>query len=114
GDSAKEQRETFGARLQRARLAAGLSQEELAARAGLSANAVSGLERGQHRHPYPATVRALTAALGLSDAERAALADAVPRRRRAGAGAQTGLVALPASLSSLVGESARSRTCAHC
>ena len=62
----------FGARLRAAREAAGLTQEELAERAGSRPNAVGALERGEHRHPYPATVRALAAALGLTtdDARR--------------------------------------------
>ena len=82
GDAADERGGAFGARLRRAREAAGLSQEELAERAGLSPNTVGGLERGENRHPYPATVRALAVALGLGDAERAALVSAVPTRRR--------------------------------
>src|SRR5687768_13014872 len=71
---------SFGARLQRAREAAGLSQEDLAARAALSPNAVGALERGERRHPNPATVRALAVALAMTDAERAALVASVPRR----------------------------------
>lgn len=94
--------DSFGARLRRAREAAGLAQEELAARAGLSPNVVGGLERGEHRHPYPATVRALAAALGLTDDERAALAAAVPRRGH-GTAANAARADLPAPLSSLVG-----------
>jgi DNA-binding XRE family transcriptional regulator len=39
-------RETFATLLQRYRLAAGLSQDELAERAGLSARGISDLERG--------------------------------------------------------------------
>jgi predicted ATPase/class 3 adenylate cyclase len=68
--------ESFGALLREYRLAAGLAQEALAARAGLSARAVSDLERGARRAPYPDTVRRLAAALGLSDAARAHLAAA--------------------------------------
>ena len=49
----------FGALLRRHRLTAGLTQEELAERAGVSARAVSDLERGVDRAPYPATVRRL-------------------------------------------------------
>lgn len=63
--------------LLRYRLAAGLSQEELAERAGLSRRGISDLERGVRRAPYPATVRRLTAALGLDATERAALHSAV-------------------------------------
>ena len=77
--------EPFSARLRRLREAAGLSQEELAERAGLTPNAVGTLERGARRHPYPATVRALADALGLDEAERATLAASAPKRGRAAA-----------------------------
>lgn len=69
----------FGTRLRRFREAAGLTQEELASRAGLSAKAISSLERGARRRPYPHTVRSLAEALGLSEDERAALLASVPR-----------------------------------
>ncbi|HYO35554.1 MAG TPA: helix-turn-helix transcriptional regulator, partial [Geodermatophilus sp.] len=59
--------------LRRWRRRAALSQEELAARAGLTAKAVSALERGERRRPHPHTLRALAAALELDDADRAAL-----------------------------------------
>lgn len=62
----------FGAMLKRHRLAAGLSQEELASRAGLSPHGISDLERGARRVPRPSTLRMLADALGLSDAERSA------------------------------------------
>ncbi len=71
---------SFGSRLRRFREAAGLTQEELASRAGLSATAVSVLERGERRRPYPHTVRSLADALSLSEGDRAALLAAVPRR----------------------------------
>ena len=88
--AASEQDGAFGARLRRAREAAGFAQEELAARAGLSPNAVGDLERGEHRRPYPATVRALASALGLTAEQWAALAASVPKRGdRAGAPAHT-------------------------
>jgi DNA-binding CsgD family transcriptional regulator len=64
---------SFGALLRKYRLAAGLSQGELAERAGLSPRGISDLERGERRAPYPATVRQLAEALGLGEAERAAL-----------------------------------------
>jgi transcriptional regulator with XRE-family HTH domain len=53
-------------------VAVGLSQEELAERAGLSRRGISDLERGTRRAPYPATVRRLAEALSLNEAERAA------------------------------------------
>ena len=71
---------SFGGRLRRSREAAGLSQEELAERAGLTAQAVGALERGDRRHPYPETVRRLADALGLSDEARCrAASPPVPR-----------------------------------
>jgi transcriptional regulator with XRE-family HTH domain len=63
----------FGVLLQQHRLAAGLSQEELAERAGLSRRGISDLERGARRSPHPATARRLAEALDLADPERAAL-----------------------------------------
>jgi predicted ATPase/transcriptional regulator with XRE-family HTH domain len=74
--------ESFGSRLRRLREAAGLTQEELAERAGLSPMAIGMLERGQRRRPYPHTVQALGAALGISEEELAELAASVPRRGR--------------------------------
>lgn len=61
---------SFGAVLRRSRQEAGLSQEELAARAGMSSQAIGSLERGERQHPYPVTVRRLADALGLTDDER--------------------------------------------
>jgi DNA-binding XRE family transcriptional regulator len=63
----------FGTVLRRLRVAAHLSQEELADKAALSAKAVSALERGTRTRPYRATVDALARALALSEDERAAL-----------------------------------------
>jgi transcriptional regulator with XRE-family HTH domain len=57
---------TFGALLRRRRLVAGLTQEELAERAGLSARGVQDLERGVRLAPRPETVRLLVDALQLS------------------------------------------------
>jgi non-specific serine/threonine protein kinase len=63
----------FGSLLRRYRLAAGLSQEQLAARAGISTDAVATLEQGKRRFPHASTVNLLTTALALSEAERAEL-----------------------------------------
>jgi predicted ATPase/transcriptional regulator with XRE-family HTH domain len=75
---------------------AGLTQEELAERAGLTTHAISALERGTRTRPYPHTVRSLAHALEASEEERAALVAAVPRRvpsrpsaRQAASGATT-------------------------
>ena len=63
----------FGSLLRRHRLAAGLSQEELAERAGLSADGVSALETGRRAAPRPYTVRALADALALAEDDRLTL-----------------------------------------
>jgi predicted ATPase/DNA-binding XRE family transcriptional regulator len=70
----------LGTQLRRLREAAGITQEELAFRAGLTTNAVSDLERGKTRRPYPHTVRSLADAFGLSEDERTSLLAALPRR----------------------------------
>jgi predicted ATPase/DNA-binding XRE family transcriptional regulator len=72
---------SFGALLRRYRIAARLPQEALAERAGLSASAISTLERGTRHAPYQATIHALAMALQLSKPERAALEAAVTRSR---------------------------------
>jgi predicted ATPase/transcriptional regulator with XRE-family HTH domain/Flp pilus assembly protein TadD len=71
----------FGDRLRSLRERAGLTQEELANRAGLTPNAVSALERGTRTRPYPHTVRSLADAMKLSESERAVFIGAVPKRR---------------------------------
>src|SRR5919199_6403716 len=62
----------FGALLRQHRRAAGLTQEALAERAGVTAQAISALERGVRRRPHPSTVRLLAAALRLHTQDRAA------------------------------------------
>ena len=69
----------FGAVLRRQRRAAGLTQEELAARAGLSARGIADLERGVRRTPRRDTVDMLVSALGGSAADEAALLAAARR-----------------------------------
>jgi predicted ATPase/DNA-binding XRE family transcriptional regulator len=71
----------FGTLLRRSRLAAGLSQEALAERAGLSVESISALERGFRQSPYRTTVDLLAAGLRLNDLERATLAAAARRGR---------------------------------
>jgi non-specific serine/threonine protein kinase len=73
---------TLGERLRRYRIEAGLTQEELAAQAGLSVRAVSDVERGVSRTPYPETLRRLATALNL-DADVQAALDRTRRRATA-------------------------------
>jgi predicted ATPase/transcriptional regulator with XRE-family HTH domain len=98
---------SFAALLRRHRIATGLSQEALAERAGLSARAISDLERGARRAPYRETVRLLADALDLMPADRMALEAAVDRGRGPLAGAATGrdpvAPMLPAAVTPLIG-----------
>jgi predicted ATPase/transcriptional regulator with XRE-family HTH domain len=71
----------LGEQLRRLRTRAGLSQEALAERAGLTVKGISALDRGERQHPYPHTFRALVAALQLSEAEEQELLAAIPRRK---------------------------------
>ena len=85
---------------------AGLSQEELAERAGLSPHAISALERGTRTRPYPHTLRSLAAALHLDESQRAALLGAVaPRSARSSTDAVAARAprALPAPATPLIG-----------
>jgi predicted ATPase/transcriptional regulator with XRE-family HTH domain/Tfp pilus assembly protein PilF len=67
---------SFAEVLRRYRVAAGLSQEALAERAGLSVRGVSDLERGLSRAPRLYTLARLGQALGLTEPARQALARA--------------------------------------
>jgi predicted ATPase/DNA-binding XRE family transcriptional regulator len=64
---------SFAALLKRQRLAAGLTQEALAERAGLSAKAVGDLERDPDRSPRLETVTMLADALGADQEQRGEL-----------------------------------------
>ncbi|MBD3924190.1 helix-turn-helix domain-containing protein [Nocardioides cavernae] len=70
----------FAVALRRLRESRSLTQEELAERSGVTAKAISALERGERRRPYPHTVRSLADGLRLEDDERAGLLAAVPSR----------------------------------
>lgn len=79
---------TFADLLRYHRLAARLTQEELAEQARLSVDAISTLERGARRRPRKETVTLLADALALSPDDRAALFDAARR-------SPDGLAAIP-------------------
>lgn len=72
--------EPVGRLLRRFRVAAGLTQEELAQRSGLSVRALSDIERGRTPRPYSRSIRLLADALELDDDGRALLLSAVPER----------------------------------
>jgi tetratricopeptide (TPR) repeat protein/transcriptional regulator with XRE-family HTH domain len=71
---------TFGARLVSCRQSAGLSQDGLAKRTGLSVRTISNLERGRARWPHADSVRRLADALGLRGRRRGEFFAAAARR----------------------------------
>src|SRR5689334_16857770 len=73
--------------LRQHRVAAGLTQEDLAERSGVSVRAIADLERGRTKKPYPSSVRALVRALGLPEA---AGTDLVTRYRTGDSTGQAG------------------------
>jgi predicted ATPase/transcriptional regulator with XRE-family HTH domain len=108
----------FGEQLRRYRERAGLTQEQLAAHAGLTAKAISALERNERRQPYPQTVYALAQALRLTDDEYTVLLDGRGRRGAAAPAAPLPppsrptvrlLSALPQQLTPLIGRDAEIR-----
>ena len=70
----------FGTQLRTCRRSAGLSQEELASRSGLSIRAIANLEHGRTRWPHPDSVRRLADGLELRGQARAEFISAVGRR----------------------------------
>src|SRR4030088_380577 len=94
----------FGDLLRQHRLAAGLTQEALAERAGLSMHGIQKLERGVTR-PYRDTVRRLLAALKLSGDDLGQLwaaAGAAPRAPRILAGVDAARHNLPIPVTSFI------------
>jgi predicted ATPase/DNA-binding XRE family transcriptional regulator len=94
--------QTFGTLLRRFRKEAGLTQEELAERAGMSVRGISDLERGVSRAPYRATVQFLADALQLSADDRAAL-EAAAKRHAGPASEAASISPLPSEPTPLLG-----------
>ena len=97
-----------GALIRRYRTLAGLTQESLAERAGISARAVSDLERGVNRAPRAETLELIAAALALAPRERAELIaaahpDLEARPAATPAGAPMGGSRLPLPPTPLIG-----------
>jgi predicted ATPase/DNA-binding XRE family transcriptional regulator len=109
----------FGELLRQHRLAAGLTQEELAERARISVRAISDLERGVRRAPHKDTLRLLAEALNLSEDDCALLFESVRETRRAEAAspstAPTGIFSrdFPVALTPLVGREREEAAIAH-
>jgi transcriptional regulator with XRE-family HTH domain len=62
--------ESFAALLKHYRVVAGLSQETLAERAGVSVDTIDALERGAHHAPHRATLDLLIAAQSANELSR--------------------------------------------
>ncbi|XVU28654.1 helix-turn-helix domain-containing protein [Actinoplanes sp. CA-054009] len=71
---------SFAATLRELRRAAGLTMDELAAASGVSARAISDMERGRSRRPQRRTVAALAGALGTGPGQRTRLMAAAQGR----------------------------------
>ena len=79
GDEATPSSSAFGTLLRQHRLAVGLSQEALAARAQMSTQGIGALERGDRRTPQRGTLALLVQALGLDAEQRRAFEAAAER-----------------------------------
>jgi predicted ATPase/DNA-binding XRE family transcriptional regulator/Tfp pilus assembly protein PilF len=111
---------SLSALLRRFRVAAGLTQDELAQRARVSVRAVSDLERGVRRAPHKDTLTLLMEALSLNESDRDLLAEAARRSRRASippstAALRTGAPphAIPAALTPLIGRDREEEAIMH-
>src|SRR4051812_3666088 len=95
----------FGELLRCYRVGAGLTQEQLAERAGVSTRGISDLERGARGLPRKDTLQLLLDALDLTGADRAALIAAAQRPHRPAALRARGNrhSGLPVPLTSLIG-----------
>src|SRR5215471_21518146 len=79
-----------GALLRQARRAAGMTQEELAEKTGVSVRALGDLERGLTERPHRKSLELLADALGLPEPARAQVLGMSRWPRGAGAGASQG------------------------
>ena len=94
---------TFGNLLRRHRDSAGLTQEDLGERTGLTPQAIGLLERGERRRPHRYTVRKLAEALELGGRDLAEFEAAARRPSARRASPKPPRRTLPVSLTPLVG-----------
>src|SRR5512132_3779294 len=101
----------FGDLLRRSRVAAGLTQEELAERAGVSTRGISDLERGARGLPRKDTLQLLLQALDLPERDSATLVAAAHRAPRLSAPREqvAGYPTLPVPPTSFIGRAAEIR-----
>ena len=97
--------DSLPATLRRLRIAAGLTQEAIAERSGISARTVSDIERGLRTTIYPDTARRLAAALGLRDEARNRFEGVVRRRDAGGESESHPRVSLPVVPTTFLGRS---------
>ncbi len=95
---ADDDHDDFGALLRAHRLGANLTQEELAAMAGLTARTISNMEARRTGRPYRRTVELLADALMLSEPGKAALISAARGARHAPLGPEETVPFRPAQL----------------
>jgi transcriptional regulator with XRE-family HTH domain/tetratricopeptide (TPR) repeat protein len=98
--------ETFGELLRWHRHAAGLTLEELAAASGVSARAISDMERGRSRGPQRRTVQAIADVLELSAADHEGLLAAANAGRSRPTAAAPGACELPRAVGDFTGRAA--------
>jgi predicted ATPase/transcriptional regulator with XRE-family HTH domain len=90
-----EARDRLGPLLKQLRAAAGLTQEELAERSGISARTVSDVERSLRTAVYPDTARKLAAALGLQEEARHRFEAVARGRATVAAYSESGALPIP-------------------
>ena len=95
----------FGDRLRALRRAAGLTMEQLAEASGVSARAISDMERGRSRAPQVRTLAALAGGLGLAEDDRAGLVAEATQARSPSAAGRRRLCELPRGVTDFVGRS---------
>jgi transcriptional regulator with XRE-family HTH domain/tetratricopeptide (TPR) repeat protein len=96
----------FGPRLRELRQASGLTMEQLAEASGVSARAISDMERGHSRAPQSRTLAALAAGLGLGPGPAADLEEIAREHRSRGAAGRPRLCELPRPVADFVGRAA--------
>src|SRR5260370_21960094 len=98
--------ESVGPLLRAQRYAAGLTLEELAEASGVSARAISDMERGHSRRPQRRTLKAIIDALGLDPEGEQALLNAAASARKIPVPRAPGYCELPRDITDFTGRAA--------